>query len=286
MNHIARKFAGILALVLIANVILGIIVDVEIDKRTVKEVREITQISVRDSTKTFQNADFTKFLAPDGKLNNDNYTRYKAYLDTVQRASSDSSYKELESLTGFLKQDAEAKISSGDISSVYTPLQFDLTYLDEASVKAIFKDDIERMFKYNYDPSFNKMRTIDTTAVLDSVEVKLDGPHIVDFSKDTSKLTYAQIFGTDNRSKSIADLQHSASTIDSSKYGTLWGDNFNQVVSYIVTCTVNWKYVTQSPIFKQGAALMGNSDYVYKPTGAIMIPQDPMVITMQYVLTN
>lgn len=268
-----RIFAIVLGVAIVGNFFFSLFVEEYRMRALIMDVSNISMNAIQNSVEEMQNIGESnmEYLYEDGGTPTENY---KKYLDTLESVPDD----ELKKVVNLLKYGD----SNGEM---YTPLSFNLTYLDSNRLKDLLDINLTSAFSASNSTEFASGVFTNGSFVeqlimgpermaYESCEVevkKMSIINITDISSctDTEKEIYKAVYGT---------LDQNASKLD----GVGLTDNHYLIV-YQVGYKINWTPFARSFFFQR----IGKSESVRKNSeGFVAMPEQTFEFEKLYYTTN
>ncbi len=258
---IARKFAVGIVLAVMLNMAAS--VTIEFSRYSAKQefVRQAARQAADYTRVNLQTVAGSTYTGATGMKKD----KVQAWTEDIRSQASS-----LGVLTSWLDRSLTKIHDSAGTVTAYTPLNYGLTYLDQEDYETMFRDALARTVEYNYGtdtkPPVGSAGEWDTLYI-DSVSVDVSEPHVQALSN--SGYMAESLFGK-------VDPDTGSSGMD-----------FNYLISYDITITINWGSVTTLPLFNAPITSHrysgGRADLAGQ---SILMSQHPMVFKTTYALTN
>lgn len=268
-----KLFAIVLGFAIVGNFFFSLFVEEYRMRALMMDVSNISMNAIQDSVEEMQNigeSDMEYLYEDSGTLT----SSYKDYLDTLGSVP-DNEFKKVVSLLKYGDSNGEK----------YTPLSFNLTYLDSKRLKDLLDVNLESAFSASNSTEFASGVLTNGSFVeqlimgpermaYESCEVEVKKMYITDITDissctDTEKEIYKAVYGT---------LDQKASELD----GVGLTDNHYLIV-YQVGYKIHWTPFARSFFFQR----IGKSESVRKNSeGFVAMPEQTFEFEKLYYTTN
>lgn len=248
-----RKFAIIFIVCLVGNIIISLFIEKYRFGAAIQEVRSLTLNGIQCSVEEVQNLgeNEMEYLFDDS---GNPTSEYEEYLNRLQSKAIETGDNELKQVVKLLKY--------GDVNGEkYTPLSFNLTYLNEEKLKDTVESNLIQMFETNNSDEFsrgndslgsvleNLLFGNDRTQ-FESCDVNIHDPEIIDITdvdglEPEELAMYRAVYGTDNPNVSKLD--------------GLGLTDRRYLVVYQVDYTINWDFYTRTLYFRKPGAMQNEN---------------------------
>lgn len=267
-----KTFSIVLGIAIVGSFFLSIFIEEYRLQALMQEVRSMSLNGIQCAVEEMQNIgeeDMSYLVDDSGKLSNE----YKNYLDELSSVNNDA---EMQNVVSILR--------NGDSNGErYTPLSFNLTFLDKSKLKDLIRSNLTEIFATNNSTEFsngvNNSGSVfeelifggESTEFVDC-DVEVERMHVIDITNvsncsEDEKAMYRAVYGTENQA--------------ASKLDGLGLTDKHYLIVYQVKYSVTWVPYTRSVFFqRRNSSAKKNSD------GFLALPEITDEYTELYYITN
>lgn len=163
-------------------------------------------------------------------------------------------------------------------TSLYTPLQFGLTYLTKNRYIEEYRKSLETFVNLNYASQSDTKKFSGDKLIhikyADDVKITIGAPQLLRVKGGTKEeqVIYKSIFGVEGTDAAdmVAGAQNAGDSL------------FTYIVAYDIKVEIEWKHATKTPFFRNLPFAAGHCDEYNQ----LLIPGKTIELNRRYVLTN
>lgn len=263
-----------------------------------QDVETALKVASRAATKVFNSFHFssseddlsgaTLFYDINNSQNRSTYLEYLSVLETQGKTMGIWENSELTKKVTQLHNSLN-EYNSGSSTSIYTPQQAFLTFLDEKYVESEFRKASSNIIGFNYNAETTGLggafTGADRVRVVSAKATQIGQPTLINFGKASNMssqeyLAFVSLFGTSN---------YDASSMPTSM---TQGNEYLFTIAYDYEFEIQWEHHTISPFFHVKPSyfwnkmVADNGRPIIDERGQIVIQMPSIKIKQRYILTN
>lgn len=252
-----------------------------------QDIDNAVRIAANDALTSFSNLDFGK---GNGSAETYDITQpenrefYEGYLNQLEQESKSKGIfigSDMETILGFLKKSLKEFLNGKE--TVFTPMQFGYTYLDESVMGKRFEQSVRKLIQQNYSKENNGVElafTGDNRIRVNDTEAKIvKGPVLLDLRGANAAghgehRSFGSIFGTAR--------QEALEMVGEQEAGK---PEYDYVIAYDIEFQVQWEHHTVTPFFLRNRYGDDKPGYL-DDRDQLVIQMPKITYRKRYILTN